>query len=199
MNWRSGGHRRGLSGNRAARLAEVRRLTGIRSLAELPKPQVERCGTVERAGFRIEKLAIVPEKGIVLPALLFLPEKPKPGPVVLYLHDQGKSADAGPGGPIEQRVRAGETVLAVDLRGLGQLAPPRTTITIATVGKTYTRPICWADPTLGCGPKTSSFALVTRRSDWRIIGMAPYRWWPSATSASPPSTPPPWSQRCFRT
>jgi hypothetical protein len=101
-------------------LAEVRRLTGIHPLAELPKPHVVSCGTVERAGYRIEKLAISPEEAIVLPALLFLPDKPAPGRIVLYLHDQGKTADAGPGGPIEQRVQAGETVLAVDLRGIGQ-------------------------------------------------------------------------------
>ncbi len=55
-----------------------------------------------------------------MPALLFLPEKPQPGPVVLYVHQRGKAADAEPGGPIEQRVHAGQTVLAVDLRGTGQ-------------------------------------------------------------------------------
>ena len=109
-----------VSGERTALLAEVRRLAGIRKLADLPKPRVEPCGTVARAGYRIEKLAIAPEEGVVLPALLFLPEKAKPGRVVLYLHDQGKAADAGPGGPIEQRVQAGEAVLAVDLRGMGQ-------------------------------------------------------------------------------
>jgi hypothetical protein len=49
-----------------------------------------------------------------------LPEKPKPGRIVLYVHEQGKAADAGPGGPIEQQVSAGDTVLAVDLRGTGQ-------------------------------------------------------------------------------
>ena len=60
------------------------------------------------------------EEGIVLPTLLFLPEKPKANRVVLYVHEQGKAADAGPGGPIEQRVQAGDAVLAVDLRGTGQ-------------------------------------------------------------------------------
>jgi hypothetical protein len=40
--------------------------------------------------------------------------------VVLYVHEQGKAADAGPGGPIEQRVQGGDAVLAVDLRGSGQ-------------------------------------------------------------------------------
>ena len=108
------------SSDPAALLAEVRRLAGIHKLAELPQPRVESCGTVARTGYRIEKLAITPEDGIVLPALLFLPEKPQPGHIVLYLHDQGKAADAAPGGPIEQRVRGGETVLAVDLRGMGQ-------------------------------------------------------------------------------
>ena len=49
-----------------------------------------------------------------------MPEKPQPGRVVLYVHQQGKAVDAGPGGPIEQRVLAGETVLAVDVRGTGQ-------------------------------------------------------------------------------
>jgi len=108
------------NGDRAALLAEVRRLAGIRPLADLPKPRVESLDTVARAGYRIEKLVLTPEAGISLPALMFLPEKPQPGPVVLYLHQQGKAADAGPGGPIEQRVHAGQTVLAVDLRGTGQ-------------------------------------------------------------------------------
>lgn len=108
------------TGDRAALLDGVRRLAGIRTLAELPQPTVETLGTVERPGYRIERLAIKPEPGITLPALLMLPAKPDSRRIVLYFHQQGKSADAGPGGPIEQRVKAGETVLAVDLRGRGQ-------------------------------------------------------------------------------
>ena len=56
----------------------------------------------------------------MLPARWFLSEKPNPDRVVLYLHDRGKAADVAPGGPIEQLVLAGDTVLAVDLRGTGQ-------------------------------------------------------------------------------
>ena len=108
------------TGDRAALLEQVRRLSGIRKLSELPKPQVEVLGTVARTRYKIEKLLIKPEEGISLPGLLFLPEKPKPDRVVLYLHEKGKAADAGPDGPIEQRVQAGDTVLAVDLRGTGQ-------------------------------------------------------------------------------
>ena len=108
------------TGNRTALLEQVRRLSGVRKLAELPKPLVQTLGTAVRAGFRIEKLPIASEEGIVPPALLFLPEKPKADRLVLYVHEQGKAADAGPGGPIDQRVQAGDAVLAVDLRGTGQ-------------------------------------------------------------------------------
>jgi dienelactone hydrolase len=103
-----------------ALLDQVRRLAGIRKLSELPRPRVETLGTVARTGYRVEKLLITVEKGIWLPALWFVPEKQKPRRAVLYVHDQGKATDAGPGGPIEQRVRGGDAVLAVDLRGTGQ-------------------------------------------------------------------------------
>ncbi len=108
------------AGDRATLLEQVRRLAGVRKLSELPKPRVETIGTVARTGYKIEKLVIKPEEGVSLPALLFLPEKPNPDRVVLYVHQQGKAADVGPGGPIEQRVQAGQYVLAVDLRGTGQ-------------------------------------------------------------------------------
>ncbi len=106
--------------DRAELLGEVRRLAGIRRLSELPKPRVETRGSLVRKGYRIEKLLIEPEEGIVLPALLFLPEKPKDNNVVLYAHHLGKSHDAEVGGPIEQLVHDGATVLAVDLPGTGE-------------------------------------------------------------------------------
>ncbi len=111
------------TGDRASLLEQVRRLTGIRKLSQLPKPQVDVLGTIARQGYRVEKLLLRPEEGVALPALMFLPEKPKPQSVVLYVHQQGKAADAGPGGPIERLVQAGQSVLAVDLRGTGQTQP----------------------------------------------------------------------------
>ncbi len=108
------------SGDRSVLLDQVRRLAGVRRLSELPQPRVESLGTVARPGYTIEKLLLEPEEGIFLPALWFLPEKAKPDRVALYLHEQGKAADAAPGGAIERRVRAGDAVLAVDLRGTGQ-------------------------------------------------------------------------------
>ncbi len=107
------------SGDRKALLEEVRRVAGVRKLANLPKPRVEKLGPIDRHGYEIEKLVIRPEEGIALPALLFLPQK-LGGRAVLYLHDKGKAADAGVGGPIEKLVLAGQPVLAVDLRDNGQ-------------------------------------------------------------------------------
>jgi len=114
-------------GDRVELTAKVRRIAGARSLDKLPKPSVERLGGVARSGYRIEKLLLRPEEGIWLPALQFVPEE-KAKRVVLYVHELGKTADAAPDGRIEKLVRAGNAVLAVDLRGTGQTqagGPPK--------------------------------------------------------------------------
>jgi len=115
-------HRRKLwsTRQRAELLGRVRKLAGIRELATLPSPKIENIGTVRRPGYRIEKLILKPEFGIYLPALLFVPDKPVSDSATLYLSEKGKAAEATPDGPIEQLVRKGEIVLAVDLRGNGE-------------------------------------------------------------------------------
>jgi hypothetical protein len=99
-------------------LKSVRKLAGIRSKCGLLRPKVEKTGTIEREGYSIEKLIIKPEYGIYLPALLFTPDKADSA--VLYLNEKGKSADADTGGSIEEVVKAGKIVLAVDVRGIGE-------------------------------------------------------------------------------
>ena len=113
------------TGDRTQLLAKVRQLAGIRRLEQLPKPKAEKFDTIERTGYRIEKWLLKPEEAIVLPALLFVPQKPKAGQTAIYLHEDGKAADAGPGGPIERLVQAGTTVLAFDLPGTGQTKPAK--------------------------------------------------------------------------
>jgi hypothetical protein len=115
-------------------LAEVRRLAGIRPLAELPEPRQRTTGSIQREGYQIEKLMLEPEPGILLPALLFRPTKPTKhtGRRVLYLHADGKHVDAAPvgdiEGPIEKLAQAGDLVLAVDLRGTGETGPAESNI-----------------------------------------------------------------------
>lgn len=103
-------------------LAAVRRLTGIRPIDQLPPPELKRHASRRRDGYRIDLISIELGPTLWLPALAFVPDKPA-AEACLYLHEQGKSADAAPGGPIEARVRAGQLVLAVDLSGCGELRP----------------------------------------------------------------------------
>jgi len=101
-------------------LDEVRRIAGIRKLAELPEPKVTSTETIERDGYQIRKMILTPADGIYLPALMFVPGTDAGQAAVLYIHEQGKAADAAPGGPIEAMVKAGKRVLAVDVRGTGE-------------------------------------------------------------------------------
>ncbi len=105
-------------------LAEVRSITGIRRLEELPEVEWEKAGSLQRAGCRIDKLILKPEALIWLPALAFVPPTPN-GHAYLYVHAEGKEADAAPDGPIEELVKHGNIVLAVDLRGLGETQPSK--------------------------------------------------------------------------
>lgn len=140
------------------RLAEVRRTTGIRALGFLAAPTVEKAGHVARDGYRIEKLIFRVEPDVWLPALEFLPAKPN-GRACLYLNAAGKQADSGPGGAIETLVRQGQTVLAVDLGGLGETASNRRLHKLLgfdwlnlyrpyLLGTSYVA--CWAEEILAC-------------------------------------------------
>ena len=102
-------------------LEAIRQLNHIRKLDDLPPATAENFGKVERENYLIEKLVLRWEPGIDLPALLFDPEK-KSGNLYLYLHDKGKQADAGQGGIIEDLVKRGHTILAIELRGFGETA-----------------------------------------------------------------------------
>jgi cephalosporin-C deacetylase-like acetyl esterase len=106
--------------SQADRLSQVRRLAGVRTLAELPEPKLELGDAVDRDGFRVEKAVVTVEEGLYLPGLAFYPQGGPVGNAVLYVHEGGKEADAGPGGPIEKLLQAGRAVAAVDVRGTGE-------------------------------------------------------------------------------
>jgi cephalosporin-C deacetylase-like acetyl esterase len=97
--------------------AQVQRLTAFEKPAG--SPDAHAYGEIARDGYRIEKLLIGGDPAI--PALLFIPDGPRPKRrTILYVHENGKAAEAKVGGEIEDLVRGGAVVMAIDLRGRGE-------------------------------------------------------------------------------
>lgn len=102
---------------------EIRQRVKQASHFELLKAPVETkfYGEIARTGYRIKKLVYESEPGIIIPSLLFVPDTTEARkPAVLYVHGRGKAIEANPGGELEQLVRTGFIVLAIDLRGVGE-------------------------------------------------------------------------------
>jgi dienelactone hydrolase len=92
----------------------------------LPPPDIapwaESVGSVQREGYAIERLAIHTDRGTTIPVLLARSgDAVRRKPVVVYVGADRRLA--APGGPIEERVRAGEIVALVEPRGTGETAP----------------------------------------------------------------------------
>ncbi|HUQ93488.1 MAG TPA: acetylxylan esterase [Bryobacteraceae bacterium] len=100
------------------RLDDVRRLSGF--TAKLSKPPVQEYGTVMLpGGARMTKLVYQTEPGILVPALLYAGEGAQQSAIVLA-HGRGKAAAHE---MALSRVKAGEAVLSIDLRGMGETSP----------------------------------------------------------------------------
>lgn len=82
-------------------------------------PEVAVLGQIERENCTIQKLALSVADGLRIPALAFVPAKAV-GTAILYLHGTSMTADAAPGGPIDQLAQQGHVVLAAELRGIGE-------------------------------------------------------------------------------
>jgi cephalosporin-C deacetylase-like acetyl esterase len=104
-----------------ARLDEVRAVAGIRRLEELPKPIIQLTGIMESDEYRMKKITLLLEEGIYLPALLYLPKGRQPQRVVVYVDEAGKGRVSE---KVLEWIRQGCLVLAVDVRGTGDTAPP---------------------------------------------------------------------------
>jgi hypothetical protein len=112
-----------LAGIKTADLVkEIRRLLAVPD--KLPALRGRNMGTVQRDGYVIYRRILESENGIAVPALDFvLADPPAAKAVVVYVHGDGKAAAAQAGGPIEKLVKAGNRVLALDVRGMGETAP----------------------------------------------------------------------------
>ncbi len=107
-----------VAANRTEIQREVRRLIafGPGTSALNVKP----FGRIEGDGYVIEKLIYESEPGIIVPAALFVPRTSEGRkPAVVYVNDKGKSAGASDG-TIEQLVKRGFIVFAIDMRGCGE-------------------------------------------------------------------------------
>jgi dienelactone hydrolase len=79
-------------------------------------------GGVKRIGYEVGKGTLTTEPGVRLPYLLLSPG-PTQGFRVLAISGENKAVAAAAGGPLEKWVKDGHPVVALDLRGLGELAP----------------------------------------------------------------------------
>jgi hypothetical protein len=103
-------------------LQEVRKLITVPTSIK-PGP-VQEVGKLKRDGMTIRKLVFETEPGIKVPALHFVPtQAKKAAALIIYVHEEGMAKEAGVGGAIEDLVRKGDEVLALDPRGLGETAP----------------------------------------------------------------------------
>jgi cephalosporin-C deacetylase-like acetyl esterase len=107
--------------SKAEALSAVRRLVGVRQLAEMAPPNMIEAGRVDREGYHIDKFVLKTDSAVPLPGLTYHPAQPGRD-AYLYLHEDGKTADGAPGGPIEKLVKEGYVVVAIDLRGIGETA-----------------------------------------------------------------------------
>ena len=98
--------------------AAVRQLIHIP--ADVPAARLTPQGTIRREGYVIHKELYETEEGIQLPTLRLVPEVSKPEAVIVYLHYLGKRTEID--GELERLVKAGRTILAVDVRGIGELS-----------------------------------------------------------------------------
>ncbi|MDR0336075.1 MAG: acetylxylan esterase [Planctomycetaceae bacterium] len=111
-------------------VATIRNIAGIRPLAEIPAATVEQKENIDIPETLKETVAEIKQfilktenDNILLPALKFVPKTGSNG-TTIFLHEKSKTADLP---RIEVLVRHGQTVVVVDLRGLGEtqaICPP---------------------------------------------------------------------------
>jgi cephalosporin-C deacetylase-like acetyl esterase len=101
---------------------KIKSLLRYRKLEEPLAPR--HVATTPRRGYHIEKLEFLSEPGIYLPAWVFVPDKRGADrSAILYIDERGKEAEALEFGALEELTQAGNLVVAVDVRGIGETKP----------------------------------------------------------------------------
>jgi cephalosporin-C deacetylase-like acetyl esterase len=113
-------------GSKEEGLSAARRLSGFRPSRDVPSGTVsDSIPADDQEGFgwrgEIEKLVLRRKGEVVMPALLFRPmEVSGRRPAVVYASGSGKVDATDPAGRCVQLAREGHTVLAIDVRGIGE-------------------------------------------------------------------------------
>lgn len=128
-------------------LEQVRDITGIRPLAELPEPEVEVTRESKENGYTVQHVVLTPETGIQLPAIVYLPDSAN-GEAVLGVANDKTEYDSDIMAGI---VLTGYLVVMPDLRGLGETT------------SNWTHGEAW-DSAFGPGYKATSLAYLLDRS-----------------------------------
>jgi len=101
----------------------VRQIAGIRTLADLPEPEVDRSATIQIGKLTYEPIIVRVSEDIWLPGLLCRASDGKSKRVTCLMMAEGKNALLADEGEVSRRVADGETVLAIDIRGVGETKP----------------------------------------------------------------------------
>ncbi len=102
----------------------VARCIGLDLPQDRNVPPTSSHGMYEAEGFTAEKLTLESEPGVRLPLLLMKPGGDAAhGPVVLHVSDEGKPTRATQSSLAIELVRAGHTVVSLDVRGSGETDP----------------------------------------------------------------------------
>ncbi len=99
----------------------------LRINPDCPAPQAEQKTPRFAAGLKLTPVILKPEEGIILPGLWIESKagsrKQTKGPVLLYLNNKGKDALLNEEDMVQNLLRKGFSIFAVDLRGIGETAP----------------------------------------------------------------------------
>ncbi len=109
--------------SREETLKDVRRMIGLPDQIKAATLRPVGDEVLKAGNLRYRKYIFETEAGIQVPALHFLSKKGKLPILVLHLHGSGKAMDTEPNGPIEKQIDAGNEVLAIDVRGMGETSP----------------------------------------------------------------------------
>lgn len=101
----------------------VRMAAGIRPLAELPQPDAAPSEPMKIGQLNYESVVLRVTDDIWLPGLLARPDQQGNKRVTCLVMAEGKNAMTVDEGEISRRVADGETVLAIDIRGVGETIP----------------------------------------------------------------------------